>query len=124
MNCHITNEVNRMLSEQKAHDAAYERAVTEVEMEFFYTHEAQEVYNEYVAPSSGKSGFIPDALELSKKLALYEVDSSDLSIDVLVAIDLCNLPGHQIAKQEIRDRILKAAHKYGYIKRMVQERME
>lgn len=123
MNCHITNEVNRMLSEQEAHDAAYERAVTEVEMEFFYTHEAQEVYNEYVASRSGKSGFIYDALELSKKLASYEIDASSLSIDVLTVIDSCDLPGHQIAKQEIRDRILKAAHQYGYIDRMVQERM-
>lgn len=124
MNCYITNEVNRMLSEQEAHDAAYEKAETDVVMTFFASHEAQEVLTNYVLNLPNKTGLVTDFWQTADKLARNDIGAEELDISMLLAIVLFRGPSYKLALQEICSRVLKKAHEHGYIDRMVQEKME
>lgn len=124
MPCYITNEINRMLSEQEDYDSAYEKAVTEVEMDFLATHEAQEVLFNYVIAPQDKTGLVDCLLNISERLKRNKIGAEDVDVNTLLAIVMFRAPAYKIALNEICSRTLKAAHKHGYIERMAQEKME
>lgn len=121
--CFISNEVNRMLSEQEAHDAAYQKALTEVEMDFLATYEAIEVLTQYVLDSAVGTGVLAGFFETAYKLVKYDIDPEDVPSYMLLSFVLFRSPAAPIALQELCNRIITAAHEHGYIERMVQERM-
>lgn len=122
-NCFIFNEVNRMLSEQERYDALYHAALTEVEMDFLATHEAQEVLTNYVLNLPNKTGLVTDFWKTADKLARNDIGADELDISMLLAIVLFRGPAYKLALQEICSRVFKAAYEHGYIDRMVQEKM-